>query len=345
METPARTFSVAATGDILTEAAVLRSAQAAGSNGRLDFAPMLAPVAPIILDADLSICHMETPIAGPGVPPGVLGRSEFGGNLLVAPPEIAPAIAATGFDRCTTSSNHSWDAGMAGVTTTLAALDAAGVTHVGTARSADEASASSMLVVNGVRVAHLAYSTYSNTAVPGADSWKLNFTTNPDRVVADVAAARAAGAEVVIVSVHVPHEMNAAPVAQDRQFVEDFTARAAVDLVIEHGPHVVQPLERVNGAWVYWSVGNLLSGMGWNYPGRYSDPRTADGLIATARFTETSPGQFDVLPTPVLIYDEHSSRTVYPVLPTLSDPSIGSDLRAQLNGALARTLPVVPTIS
>jgi poly-gamma-glutamate capsule biosynthesis protein CapA/YwtB (metallophosphatase superfamily) len=35
-----------------------------------------------------------------------------------------------------------------------------------------------------------------------------------------------------------------------------------IDLLVEHGPHVIQPVEQVNGTWVYWSVGKLISGMG-----------------------------------------------------------------------------------
>ena len=80
---------------------------------------------------------------------------------------------------------------------------------------------------------------------------------------------------------------------QNRQFVEELTAQAHVDLVIEHGPHVIQPIEKVNGTWVFWSVGNFLDGMGLPSAPHYGPP-TLDGLIAWAQFTETQPGQFDV---------------------------------------------------
>ena len=70
---------------------------------------------------------------------------------------------------------------------------------------------------------------------------------------------------------------------EDRQFVTDLTALTHVDLVIEHGPHVLQPIEKVNGTWVYWSVGNFISGMGTASRGVYADPRTLDELVASAR--------------------------------------------------------------
>ena len=46
--------------------------------------------------------------------------------------------AATGFDACSTASNHSMDGGAAGVDQTIELLDAAGIETTGTARSAEE---------------------------------------------------------------------------------------------------------------------------------------------------------------------------------------------------------------
>jgi poly-gamma-glutamate capsule biosynthesis protein CapA/YwtB (metallophosphatase superfamily) len=342
IQPPLRSFSVAATGDVLTEAAVISAAQsAAGPGQRYEFGPMFAPVAPILQAADLAICHMEIPIGGPTDGPGVYGRSAYGGNLVLAPFEVASGLKAAGFDRCTTSSNHSNDLGASGIESTLDALDAAGVGHVGTARSPAE-DAVTTFVVNGVRVAHLGYTRTLNTTA--TDPWRLNYAHSVGQVVTDVAAARHLGAEVVIVSLHLGTELLSAPTPDDRAFVTDLTAATHIDLVIEHGPHVIQPLEQVNGTWVYWSVGNFVSGMGWAQSGRYADMRTLDGLIATARFVETSPGQFTVTPIPVLICDEHTSRTVYPVITTLADPTISAALRDQLQQCLARSVDVVATL-
>jgi poly-gamma-glutamate synthesis protein (capsule biosynthesis protein) len=61
-------------------------------------------MAPIISVADLAICHMETPIAP--TPADVSGYPLFG-----APAELAGAVHATGYDGCSTASNHSLDKG------------------------------------------------------------------------------------------------------------------------------------------------------------------------------------------------------------------------------------------
>jgi poly-gamma-glutamate synthesis protein (capsule biosynthesis protein) len=291
--------------------------------------------------ADIAICHMEMPIGDPDARPGVYGRSPYGGNLILAPHEIAIGLRRAGFDRCSTASNHSYDLGEYGITSTLAALDSVGISHVGTARAPSESTVN-VVTVNGVRLAHLAYTRYTNTVL-SPDPWRVNFATTPAQVAADVAAARAAGAEVVVVSLHLSRELLSAPIPEDRQFVTELTALAHVDLVVQHGPHVIQPVERVNGTWVYWSVGNFIAGMGSPSTGKYHDLRTLDGLAATARFTETSTGSFAVEPWPVLLCIEPATRTVYAPITALAG-QLPPFVRTELEACLARSLPVVPVL-
>jgi Bacterial capsule synthesis protein PGA_cap len=342
LTTPLRSFSLVATGDILTESLVMSAAaRAAGTGARYNFAPLFAPVAAMVSSADIAICHMEMPIGAPGDPPGVYGRSPFGGNLILAPYEIAEGLGRTGFDRCSTASNHSYDLAAPGIATTLSALDAAGMTHVGTARSPTEA-ATSIMTVSGVRLAHLAYTRYSNTVLPG-EPWRVNFAASPAQVAADVNAARAAGAEVVVVSLHLSKELLSSPFPEDRQFVTNLTALAHIDLVVQHGPHVIQPVERVNGTWVYWSVGNFISGMGTASSGKYSDLRTLDGLAASARFTESASGEFTVETWPILLCNEPFTRTIYAPI-SLGQP-LSAIVRSGLDACIRRSAPVVPSLN
>ena len=60
---------------------------------------------------------------------------------------------------------------------------------------------------------------------------------------------------------------------------------------------MIQPVRWVHGTPVYWSVGNLVSGMGCPATAASSDERTLDGLLASVRFTEsTTPGVFHADP-------------------------------------------------
>ncbi len=344
--TPLRSFTVAAVGDVLNENPVNAAGAAAAAPGqRYDFAPMFARVAPIIAWADLAICHQEIPIGTPDQVPGTYGQSPYGGSLLLAPYELAAGLAATGFDRCTTASNHGFDLGPQGVWSTLSALDAAGISHVGTARIAAEHT-NGVFTVQGVRVAHLAYTRTSNTNPP-TDPWMLNVAVTPQQVAADVAAVRAAGAEVVIVSLHLGQELLTAPTATDRAFATTLTSLAKIDLIVHHGPHVIQPVERVNGTLVYWSLGNFVSGMARPNPLFYKDPRTLDGFIALVRFSETAGGSWTTEPTTVLICNERLTRTVHAPVAELSNPtvaaSISPDIQAELVACVYRTRQVEPS--
>jgi poly-gamma-glutamate synthesis protein (capsule biosynthesis protein) len=338
-----RTITVAATGDILPENAVLGAGAAAAGDGvRYDFGPLLAPHAPSVQGAMLAICHVEVPIGWPGEPVGAQGRSDTA-NRLLGPAELAEAIAAAGYDRCSTASNHSYDLWERGIDSTLGMLDAVGVDHVGTARTAEEeAGSAAPFRVRGVAVAHLAWSVASNSAPP--EQWRFHYTArDPAPVLAEVAAARAAGAEVVIVSVHTGRENVFAPIPDDRAFVEALAASGDVDLVIGHGPHVIQPVELVHGTWVFWSVGNLVSGMPESSPARYTaDAR--DGLLAWAEIRVAGDGAVIVVPSAVLLCNQIGSRTVWPAVTALADPATPAAVRPQLEACINRATHVVPDL-
>jgi hypothetical protein len=338
-----RVITVAATGDILPENAVLAAGEAAAGEGeRYDFGPLLAPHAPIVAAAMLAICHMEVPIGWPGESVGAHGRS-ITANRLLGPAEFAEAVAVAGYDRCSTASNHSYDLWEGGIASTLGMLDAVGVTHVGTARTPEEETGSAApFLVRGVRVAHLSWSVASNTELP--ERWRFHYTArDPAPVLAEVAAARSAGAEVVIVSVHTGAENVFAPIPADRAFVEALVASGDVDLVIGHGPHVIQPVELVHGTWVFWSVGNLVSGMPESSPARYTaDAR--DGLLAWAEIRVAGDGAVTVAPSAVLLCNQIASRTVWPAVTALADPATPTDVRPQLEACIARAAHLVPDL-
>ena len=337
---PARSFTVAAVGDFLSEAPVNRAAAGYAPPGvRFDYAPLFAPIAPIVQSADLAICHMETPVGAPGGVVGFVGKSAWGPNLLAAAAELPGDLARVGFDRCSTASNHSWDLGVDGIRTTLEAFDAVGITHTGTARDPAEA-VPKVINVNGVKVGHVSLARNSNTGFP-ADEWRLRRAVTATNAINDVNAARAAGAEVTIVSLHVYVEMQNGPTADDRSLVQQIIAGSHPDLIIIHGPHVVQPVEWVDGTLVYWSLGNFISGMGVSGRDKYSDPRTLDGLMATVRFTEQPDGSWDFQPWTVLLCNVLDGRLVYPGISTLTDPTISPSLRSQLEACVYRSRSVV----
>lgn len=269
-----RPFTLLASGDVLPHSSVIdRAGVDAGGQG-YDFAPMLKGVAQVVSRADLAICHMETVYGKEGGP--YTGYPSF-----KSPPEVATALRATGFDSCSTASNHTLDDGSEGVDRTLGALDAAGVRHAGSARSAAEAARPTILSAGpgkrAAKVAHLAYTYGTNDIpLPAGKPWTVN-VTDERRIVAEARKARRAGADVVVLSAHWGTEWQDEPDAGQLELAERLTAsqqggRPDLDLIIGTHAHVPQAYEKVNGTWVVYGMGDQIAGAMINYQG-VQDPR------------------------------------------------------------------------
>src|SRR5829696_9900609 len=97
---PVGWFTLAATGDLLVHDAVAARARRYGTKTgtAYDFHPMLAPVRGALTAVDLAVCHLETPLVADD-------RHVSGYPTFNAPPELADAIHATGYDSCSVASN------------------------------------------------------------------------------------------------------------------------------------------------------------------------------------------------------------------------------------------------
>jgi poly-gamma-glutamate synthesis protein (capsule biosynthesis protein) len=328
-----RTILVAASGDVLPHSPTWRTAAQYGraSGQAFDFRPMFTSVERLVAPAGLAICHLETPVAPPGEE-----LSTY--PLYGVPPQITQGIAAAGYDRCSTASNHSLDRRISGVDATLAALEAAGLQHTGTARNPAEAQPR-VFTAHRVRIAHLSYTfSFNGLRLPAGEPWRANLL-DPDRIVAEARAARAAGAELVLVSLHWGSEYRSAPNDDQRALADRLLASRAIDLIIGHHAHVVQPFERRHGRWVLYSLGNHLS----NMTGGGSLPAgTQDGVVAWVRFVERARGWFEadtVIAWPTWV--DPATHAITDVIGGLTDPRTPPGTRRALEQSLARTRAVV----
>ncbi|MFI1766318.1 CapA family protein [Streptomyces sp. NPDC020800] len=281
--TAARGFTLVASGDVLPHGSVNERAHYdAGGNG-YDYRPMLSGVEPIVRRADLALCHLETVYGDDGAPAGATD--------VTSPPQVAQSLAATGYDGCSTASDHALDDGGPGIMRTLDAMDRAGLGHPGTARTEQEAHAVTMLQAGPARVAHLSY-TY-NTAghsLPAEAPWAVNLL-DADRIIDDARAARLSGADVVVVSVHWGTDWQDAPDRLQLDLAQRLTAsktngRPDVDLILGTDAHVPQAYEKVNGTWVVYGMGDQIAGEMYNDKG-VRDSRGNESTIG--RFTFSPP--------------------------------------------------------
>lgn len=272
-----RSFTVAATGDLLLHTRVLEFAQANAGGSGYDFDPMFAEIAPLISAADLAICHLEVPLSADN---SVI--ADF--PLFSGPREIIGAVRRAGYDGCSTASNHSLDQGTTGVFDTVGVFEDEGVGQSGMARSAQEAATPPIYDAAGVAVGHLSY-TYGLNGMPLPEPWMANLI-DPERIVADAAALRDRGAEVVLVSMHWGNEYQHEPSIEQLELAEVLTADDNIDGIIGAHVHVIQPIDTVNDKPVVYGMGNSLSN-------QMIPVVRQDGMIAYLTFTEVAPGEFE----------------------------------------------------
>ncbi|SCF44738.1 poly-gamma-glutamate synthesis protein (capsule biosynthesis protein) [Micromonospora purpureochromogenes] len=269
-----RQITIAGSGDILVHPPTWQQARSdaakAGQDG-YEFDPIFDDIRPVVSAADLAICHMEAPM-GPGSP------QDF--PRFRAPTDLAPAVKTAGYDTCSTSSNHALDQGEKGVYDNLDALDAAGLRHTGTFRSAAEQVRPTIYQVNGVKIGHLSYAMHFNgLKPPTGKAWLANRIDVP-AIKKAAAATRKAGAQIIVLSAHWGTELVHEPSGDQLFWARKLIADPNIDLIIGHHAHVVQPFEKVGDKWIAYGVGNTLA--------RHDFPVDAnrEGVIAAFTFTE-----------------------------------------------------------
>jgi poly-gamma-glutamate synthesis protein (capsule biosynthesis protein) len=327
-----RTFTVIGSGDVLLHGKLWQQAQhdaAAAHESGYDFVPLLASVAPIVRAADLAVCHIESQFGPPTGP-----FTDY--PLFSVPPQIAPALAITGYDTCSTASNHSLDDGAVGIERTLNALDAAGIHHAGTARSAAEANTTDLVRANGVTVAQLSYAFgFNGLSLPRDKPWLANLI-DPARILADAHRAKQAGADVVIVSMHWGTEYSNDLNGQQLSLARTLLASPDIDLILGHHTHVVQPIERIGDKWVVYGMGNEVA-----YQNQ--SPYTQDGIMPRFTFTEVSPGVFRVTKAEVLPIHMWLGQTVrlYDTTSAIANPSLPAPIRLSCQDSRNRTIAIL----
>lgn len=243
-------------GDVLMHMPVLADTE----GGRGDIGPLIADAKPWFAGADLALCGMEVPVSPDSVPSGY---PTFG-----TVPGVVEALAASGWDGCATASNHAWDQGFAGLEATADAMEANGLGFAGTSRDELEAATPYQLYEltregRTVTVAQLS-TTYSLNGFVDDTGWAVAFN-DVDWVAAQARAARAAGADIVVLHSQLGAEYARDPVPEQREYAAAIAATGEVDVFFGAHPHVPQTNELVaggpggRGMWASYSAGNFIS--------------------------------------------------------------------------------------
>jgi hypothetical protein len=256
------TVTICAAGDVMLgsnlDTAWAQAVRPAGSTALLpDPGTLLAPLRPLVADADVVLVNVEGAI-GTGTAPSKCRAGSTRCYAFRQNPDVADALrrfAEHAQVAGNVANNHAMDAGGAGFEETVRHLRDAGVHVVG-----GDTLPALVPLPDGDSLAVLGFSVFS----AGPDARDL---AGLARHVGRAAATYAR----VVVSLHVGAEGVGAqrtPNATEHFAGEDrgnpvriaHTAlNAGADLVIGHGPHVLRAIELRGDALVSYSLGNLLT--------------------------------------------------------------------------------------
>jgi len=211
----------------------------------------------LIKGADLAVANFENP--APDKP--VFHAS---GTNFSADPKLIDGLVDAGFDYVSLANNHIKDAGGAGLLQTIKNLTKRGIDVSGAGKNLAAARKPAILDAGGVKVAILGYD-----AIAGgyhATATRIGSAgLSAKAVKQDAAAARAAGADLVIVYPHWGTEYDPTPFANQKKLAEMIIDNGA-DMVIGNHAHWAGAMEVYKGKPIWYALGNLVFDQTWSEP-------------------------------------------------------------------------------
>ena len=211
----------------------------------------------LVEGADIAAANFENP--APDKP-----RFHASGTNFSADPRFIDGLADAGLDYVSLANNHIRDAGSAGLLQTIKNVTKRGIAVSGAGKNAAAARKPAILEAGGTSVAILGYD-----AIAGgyhATGTKVGSAgLSAKAVKADVAAARKAGADVVIVYPHWGTEYDPTPFANQKKLAEMIIDSGA-DMVIGNHAHWAGAMEVYKGKPIWYALGNFVFDQTWSEP-------------------------------------------------------------------------------
>ena len=210
----------------------------------------LAPFAAILNAADYRIGNLECPVATSG--------TEHASKIVSfrAKPNTL-AVLQSRFDAVSLANNHSGDYGQAAFSETMQHLDNAGIAYFGGGKNLAAAHQPLWIERNGLKIAVLAYNEFKPRAFEAGADWPGIAWSEDDQVIADLRAAKAAGADLIIPFMHWGWEKEDKPSQRQQQLAHKMIDEGAA-LVVGGHPHVTQGVEIYQGKPIIYSLGNFV---------------------------------------------------------------------------------------
>jgi hypothetical protein len=238
----------------------------------------------LVEGADLAIANFENPAPN-------RFRWHTTGTVFSADPTLIDGLRNAGIDYVSLANNHIRDAGANGIIQTIANLDKRGIAWSGAGKNLAQARRPAMLDAGGTKVAILGYDTIARgyaASATRAGSAQMTAAV----VKADVAAARKAGADLVIVFPHWGAEYRATPSASQKRLARA-VIDAGADMIIGNHAHWAAAMEIYKGKPIWYALGNFVFDQVWS-------EKTMEGMTLELTFVGTDLRQIRMRPHIIL---------------------------------------------
>ena len=219
-------------------------------------------------------------------------------------PDYTEILTDGSVEVVTLANNHSGDYGEQGLADTETALEEAGIDYcIGDTITVKE--------VNGVKIAFIGIF--------------VNYGTDDseNQLRSDIENAKKQGAELIITAFHWGSEKATQP-DETQQSLAHIAIDCGADLVVGHHPHVLQGIEKYNGKYIAYSLGNFCFGGN-------SNPSDMDTMIFRQTFTISGDGAAkddDVTVIPCSISSDQGYNNYQP---TPAEGEAAASIIARLN--------------
>lgn len=252
--------TIMAVGDDLIHNSVIDSGKQ--SDGSYNYEHLFKNILKDVEEADISVINQETVLGGKKL--GYSGYPRFN-----SPDEIGDAVKKAGFNVVLHATNHAMDKGEQGMQHSIDYWKQyKDITVLGVNETEEEYNTIRIVEANGIKFAMLNY-TYSLNGLPQPNGrpYMVN-VLDEEKIRQDVAKAKEE-ADFVVVFPHWGTEYKYEPSNAQKRWTKLFL-ETGVDLVIGAHPHVIEPVEWLEGEdghkmLVYYSLGNYVSGQN-EYP-------------------------------------------------------------------------------
>lgn len=219
-----------------------------------DFLPKYSHVADMIASADVAFINQETPMCG-----GEYGYSNY--PQFNTPRQMGLDLVTLGFDIIGFANNHMNDKGAVALGKMIDFTDTLDAMIVGLYRNGEDFENIRVYEKDGVKIAVLAYTYGTNLSHPSSSDIVIPVYSE-EILKRQIPRAREV-ADVVIVSMHWGNEERFTVSDEQKEYAQ-LIADLGADVILGHHPHVIQPVQWLEGkdggkTLCYYSLGNGIS--------------------------------------------------------------------------------------